>query len=76
MSPDKLVYMVNQIGKYFVAQNQEKAAGAIADHLQQFWDPRMRRGIIAHLAETGGTGLEPASLSAVQILAAGKQTAA
>jgi formate dehydrogenase subunit delta len=75
MSPDKLVYMVNQIGKYFIAQNQDKAAGEIADHLQQFWDPRMRKGIIAHL-ETGGAGLEPASLRAVQILAAGKQTAA
>jgi len=38
---------------------------AIADHLEKFWDPRMRSLIIAHL-ETGGAGLDPMVLAAVE----------
>jgi formate dehydrogenase subunit delta len=67
MSPDKLVYMANQIGKFFVAQGEEKAVPLIADHLAKFWDPRMRKAIIAHLAE-GGAGLDPAVRNAVDSL--------
>ena len=37
MSPDKLVYMANQIGKFFAHQGQEKAIAGIADHLGKFW---------------------------------------
>ena len=58
MSPDKLVYMANQIGKFFAHQGEEKAIAAIADHLQKFWDPRMRKAILAHL-DAGGAGLDP-----------------
>ena len=58
MSPDKLVYMANQIGKFFVAQGEAKAPALIADHLMKFWDPRMRSAIIAHAA-SGGIGLDP-----------------
>jgi formate dehydrogenase subunit delta len=67
MSPDKLVYMANQIGKFFTHQGEEKAVAAIADHLAKFWDPRMREAILAHLA-SGGTGLDPPVLRAVQRL--------
>ena len=69
MSPDKLVYMANQIGKFFVAQGEEKAVPQIADHLAKFWDPRMRKAIIAHL-EAGGTGLDDAVRKAVARLSA------
>lgn len=47
MSPDKLAYMANQIGKFFAHQPHDKAVAAIANHLQQFWDPRMRSTILA-----------------------------
>jgi formate dehydrogenase subunit delta len=63
-SPDKLVYMANQIGKFFVSQGQDKASAAIAEHLKKFWDPRMRSAIIAHL-EAGGIGLDPLARDAV-----------
>jgi len=49
MSPDKLAYMANQIGKFFAHQPHDKAVAAIADHIQKFWDPRMRSEILAHL---------------------------
>ncbi len=67
MSHDKLVYMANQIGMFFVSQGAAKAPAAIAEHLAKFWDPRMRAAIIAHL-EAGGAGLEPTVRAAVERL--------
>jgi formate dehydrogenase subunit delta len=49
MSPEKLAYMANQIGKFFAHEKHDQAVASIANHLQQFWDPRMRRDILAHL---------------------------
>ncbi len=68
MSPDRLVHMANQIGKFFASQGDEAAAVAgIADHLRKFWDPRMRSAIVAHLA-AGGEGLDPLVRRAVEEL--------
>jgi len=67
MSPDKLVYMANQIGKFFASQGEEKAVPLIADHLAKFWDPRMRQAILAYL-DAGGEGLAPTVLAAVRSL--------
>jgi formate dehydrogenase subunit delta len=67
MSHDKLVYMANQIGKFFVSQGHDKAAVGVADHLRKFWDPRMRAAIIAHV-EAGGAGLNPPVREAVDKL--------
>ena len=53
MSPDKLVYMANQIGKFFVSQGPQQAAAGTADHIRKFWDPRMRAAIFAHLKDGG-----------------------
>jgi formate dehydrogenase subunit delta len=67
MSPDRLIYMANQIGTYFASQHGQDPATGITDHLKKFWDPRMRKAIIAHAAE-GGEGLKPDVLRAVQAL--------
>jgi formate dehydrogenase subunit delta len=66
-SPDKLVYMANQIGKFFASQGEAQAAAGIANHLEKFWDPRMRLAIFAHL-EAGGAGLEPLVRQAIEQL--------
>jgi formate dehydrogenase subunit delta len=58
MSPDKLVYMANQIGKFFAGQGPEQAVAGTAEHIKKFWDPRMRAAIFVHL-EHGGEGLDP-----------------
>lgn len=58
MSPDRLIYMANQIGKFFQSQGHDKAVPGIAEHIKKFWDPRMKRAIFAHL-DAGGAGLEP-----------------
>jgi formate dehydrogenase subunit delta len=71
MSPDKLVYMANQIGKFFASQGDDHAVAGIADHLQKYWDPRMRATILDHLAR-GGSGLEPLARRAVEQLNEGE----
>ena len=67
MSHDKLVYMANQIGKFFASQGHDKAVAGIAEHLTKFWDPRMRAAIIAQL-DAGGVGLDPPVREAVDKL--------
>ena len=67
MSPDKLVYMANQIGKFFASQGTSKASAAIAEHIQKFWEPRMRNAICAHL-DAGGAGLDPLVREAIEKL--------
>jgi formate dehydrogenase subunit delta len=57
-SPDRLIYMANQIGTFFNSQGDARAVPGIADHIKKFWDPRMRKQIMAHL-EAGGDGLDP-----------------
>jgi formate dehydrogenase subunit delta len=66
---DKLVYMANQIAKFFAAEGEEAAVAGTADHLARFWDPRMRALIIAHL-DAGGAGLDPVPRRAVEKIAA------
>ena len=67
MSPEKLVYMANQIGKFFASQDKEKAVAAVADHLLKFWDPRMRKTIVGY-AGSGGEGMDPFVREAVRRL--------
>ena len=72
MSPDKLVYMANQIGKFFAAQDRQDEAAAvegIATHLRKFWDPRMRKEIVAKVRAGEAAGLDPLPRRAVLKLA-------
>jgi len=39
MSPDRLIYMANQIGKFFQSQGHDNAVPGIAEHIRKFWDP-------------------------------------
>lgn len=67
MSPDRLIYMANQIGKFFKSQGEAKVVPGIAEHMGKFWDPRMRSAILAHL-DGGGAGLDPEVRDAVEVL--------
>jgi formate dehydrogenase subunit delta len=67
-SPEqRLVYMANQIGKFFHSQGHDKVVPGVADHIRKFWDPRMRKQIYAHLA-AGGAGLDPDVREALESL--------
>ncbi len=69
MRAEKLAMMANQIGAFFRAQGEGEAPAAIADHLEKFWDPGMRAGIVEHW-KAGGAGLDPLVCQAVERLAA------
>jgi formate dehydrogenase subunit delta len=67
MSPDKLIYMANQIGKFFASQGTDVAVAGTAEHIRKFWDPRMRAAIFQHL-DAGGQGLDEVPRRAVESL--------
>jgi formate dehydrogenase subunit delta len=50
MDSHQLIKMANQIGQFFESMpNRAEAEKDIATHLKRFWDPRMRRVILASL---------------------------
>ena len=64
MTQDRMVMMANQIATFFRSYPHEEAVEGVATHIRQFWDPRMRRTLLAHV-EAGGEGLEALVLEAV-----------
>lgn len=57
MNIDHLVRMANDIGNFFKADpDHVQAVDGVASHIRRFWEPRMRKEIIAH-AEGGGAGM-------------------
>ena len=66
MKTEKLVRMANQIAGFFSHEGPERGAASVADHLQKFWDPRMRAQIGAAVEEGRAEGLDPIALSAVR----------
>ena len=66
MDIDNLVHMANRIGEFFAAlPDPDEAREGIAQHLRRYWEPRMRRALLAHLEATDGGGLLPIVKSAV-----------
>jgi formate dehydrogenase subunit delta len=55
MQTQDMVRMANQMADFFKSYSEIEAIDGISDHINKFWDPRMRRVFIAHI-ETGGEG--------------------
>jgi formate dehydrogenase subunit delta len=66
MSPEKMVMMANQIATFFDSQPGDPAE-KVADHLRDYWEPRMRAQLLAFL-DSGGQGLKPSALEAARRL--------
>ena len=69
MSPEKLVRMANQIATFFETQPGEDGAARVAQHLTEFWEPRMLDQLAAHVA-AGGEGLRPLALEGARLAVA------
>ena len=70
MNPEYLVSMANDISDFFASEaGPAEAPKSVASHITRFWDPRMRREIIAHYTAHGGAGLSDIALKAVALLA-------
>ena len=61
---EKLVYMANQIADFFKAMPHDEAVAGVAKHINDFWDPRMRRQFF-EIVEAGGSGLSALVVDAV-----------
>jgi formate dehydrogenase subunit delta len=61
------IRLANEIAVQFHHRPSDEAAAAIANHLRQFWDPRMRAELCTR-AETDTADLDPLVLAAVKIL--------
>jgi formate dehydrogenase subunit delta len=69
MSVEHLVQMTNDIANYFESEPDRAAAVAgVCNHLRRYWDPRMRKQIVAHL-DSGGAGLSALAHAGVAALA-------
>lgn len=64
MDDARLIYMANQIARNFAAQGEDAAISATAQHIRDFWDPRMKAAILG----SGLAGLEPITLAAIERL--------
>jgi len=62
-----MVHMANQIAMFFASYPKEEAVAGVADHLQKFWEPRMRKQITEYVAHGGG-GLHDLAIEAVKRL--------
>lgn len=67
MNNDNLVRMVNRIGAFFASMpDRQEALEGIVMHIQRFWEPRMRRQLLAHIDERHGDGIDAVVLTALQ----------
>jgi len=64
MDQARLIYMANQIARNLAAQGCDAAIDATAQHIRDFWDPRMKAAIRA--AEQ--SDLDPIARAAVSQL--------
>jgi formate dehydrogenase subunit delta len=67
MESEQMVHMANQIALFFLPYPKDEAVSSVAEHLRKFWEPRMRKQIIAYVA-AGGAGLHELALEAVKRL--------
>jgi len=60
---DKLVRMANQIGTFFLSKPHDEGVAGVAEHINKFWEPRMRRQFF-EIVDAGGDGLLPIVMEA------------
>jgi formate dehydrogenase subunit delta len=56
--------LANQIAGFFAAYPRDQAIDSVADHLNKFWEPRMRAALIGY-AKSGGSGLQELVAAAI-----------
>ena len=59
-----MIRMANQIAAYFEAYPRAEALSGISNHIEKFWEPRMRRQLDEYIAG-GGENLSPLVIAAI-----------
>lgn len=55
---DKIVRMANQIGTFFESKPHDLGVAGVAEHINKFWEPRMRRHFF-EMIDAGAEGFRP-----------------
>jgi formate dehydrogenase subunit delta len=67
MDMQNLIHMANQIGAFFEAMpEREEALLGIANHLHNFWEPRMRNQLLDYVDTENGKDLKPIVVDAIR----------
>lgn len=75
METRDMVRMANQIATFFNGAGHEQAVKDTAEHINKFWEPRMRNALFAHL-DKGGEGLDRTVMDAAGLIKRPKTEAA
>jgi len=67
MTSELMVHRANQIALFFAGYPHDEAVAGVTDHLNKFWEHRMRDQIKQYVAHGGG-GLHQLALEAVKRL--------
>ena len=67
MQQQDMLRMANQIASFFNGSGPEVAVRDAAEHINKFWDPRMRAVLLAHL-DKGGEGLDPTIIKTASLI--------
>lgn len=66
MNLQNLIHMANRIGEFFDAMpDRAEAVEGVATHIHRFWEPRMRRELIAAIEAGQAQALVPLVREAV-----------
>jgi formate dehydrogenase subunit delta len=61
----RLVKMANDIGAFFEAMpDREQAARDMANHINRFWEPRMKKGLFDYIQQHGDAELKEVARAA------------
>ena len=63
----KIIRMANQIATFFLSQPEEVRAPGVANHINKFWEPRMRRQFF-DVIDAGGGELLPLVIEASKLV--------
>ncbi|KVE38164.1 formate dehydrogenase subunit delta [Burkholderia sp. TSV86] len=75
MNSAHLIDMANQIGAFFASMpDRDEALAGIADHIRRFWEPRMRRALLAALDDPGSEAAQRAAPIVRDAVAAYRET--
>lgn len=74
MSTEKITRMANQIATFMETKPHQEGVEGLAAHINDFWEPRMRRQLF-ELLDAGGEGLNPLVLEAAKSIRRPQATA-
>lgn len=67
MSAEKITRMANQIAQFMETKPHAEGVALLASHINDFWDPRMRRQLF-ELLDAGGDGFRPLVMDAASAI--------